>query len=264
LKVDLDESFFPTLRQYTDGDDMQLLSDGTSNADAEWTDPNNYWGSPIKTLDLNPNLFAVPLRVDLIHRVVLWQRACARGFASRTSKDRGEVRGSTRKLYKQKGTGNARVGDRRSPIRRGGGRAFPKRSKDYSYHLPLKVIVGGLKSVLSQKVREGNFYVVDALDMNNYKVKYALNLLRNRRWTDAVFVKGAEEEAPTFDKGTSKISNITMHTPTTVNVYDLLLRKSVIFTETGLEEVSELLLKVEVPKKPPRERVERSIHAIMT
>jgi len=264
LKVELDESLFPSLRQYEDEQQLSAITDGMSTPEVSAEDTNDYWGSELKTLDLNADLFACPLRTDMVHRVVVWQRACARGFASRGTKDRGEVRGSTRKLYAQKGTGNARVGDKRSPIRRGGGRAFPKRSKDYSYHLPLKVIVAGLKTVLSQKVREGNFYVVDSLDLNNFKTKYALNLLRNRKWTNAVFVKGANEESPTFEGGTSKISNVTVHVPTTVNVYDLLLRKSVVFTEEALAEVSQLLLNVELPKKPPRERVERSVHQMMT
>ena len=92
-------------------------------------------GDEVGSYKLDPDDFALHVNKQLLHDVVVMYEANQRQGASKT-KSRGEVRGSTRKLYRQKGTGRARAGMRRSPVRRGGGHTFAKRPKDWSYRLP--------------------------------------------------------------------------------------------------------------------------------
>lgn len=115
---------------------------------------------PQSIISVSPILFRAPLRKDVMHRVVVWHRASLRaGTAS--SKARGEVRGSTRKIRPQKGTGRARVGSSRAPHRRGGGRCFGPKPRDHYFSLPPKIRALGLRSALSAKFSEGRLTFVD-------------------------------------------------------------------------------------------------------
>ena len=115
---------------------------------------------------LRSDVWAMPLRTDIIHRVFEWQRACARQGTHKT-KGRHEVKGGGKKPWAQKGTGRARHGSRRSPIFVGGGRAFPKRNRDYSYKLPWKVQTLGIKTALSDKYRRGALVVMRDLNLES-------------------------------------------------------------------------------------------------
>eukprot|EP01129_Flabellula_baltica_P011083 TRINITY_DN4779_c0_g1_i1.p1 TRINITY_DN4779_c0_g1~~TRINITY_DN4779_c0_g1_i1.p1 ORF type:complete len:283 (-),score=61.46 TRINITY_DN4779_c0_g1_i1:197-1045(-) len=116
-----------------------------------------------QTVTLDSDIFAVPVRSDILHRYVVWHNANIRQGSSKT-KSRGEVQGSTRKLYKQKGSGRARRGSIRSPVLRGGGRAFAKVPKDWSFPLPKKVRRLALRSALSAKFAQNQIFIVDNMD----------------------------------------------------------------------------------------------------
>jgi large subunit ribosomal protein L4 len=118
-------------------------------------------GEPV-TLD--GVVFAAPPRVDILHRVVRWQLA-ARRSGNHKSKSRSETSGSTRKPWKQKGSGRARVGDIRAPQWRGGYAVHGPVVRDHSYSLPKKVRAMGLRVALSTKLREGKLAIVDSLDV---------------------------------------------------------------------------------------------------
>ncbi|GIS57816.1 MAG: hypothetical protein CM1200mP2_00410 [Planctomycetaceae bacterium] len=110
-------------------------------------------GDEVGSYKLDPDDFALHVNKQLLHDVVVMYEANQRQGASKT-KSRGEVRGSTRKLYRQKGTGRARAGMRRSPVRRGGGHTFAKRPKDWSYRLPKKAIRTATRQALLSKFRD--------------------------------------------------------------------------------------------------------------
>ena len=114
---------------------------------------------------MDGDVFGAPDRVDILHRVVRWQLACRRAGTNKT-KTRSEVSGSTRKPWKQKGSGRARVGDIRAPQWRGGYRVHGPVLRDFSYSLPKKVRAMGLRVALSTKLREGKLAVVDSLEAN--------------------------------------------------------------------------------------------------
>uniref|UniRef100_M4BFU0 Large ribosomal subunit protein uL4m n=1 Tax=Hyaloperonospora arabidopsidis (strain Emoy2) TaxID=559515 RepID=M4BFU0_HYAAE len=117
------------------------------------------------TITMDGDVFGAPDRVDILHRVVRWQLACRRAGTNKT-KTRSEVSGSTRKPWKQKGSGRARVGDIRAPQWRGGYRVHGPVLRDFSYSLPKKVRAMGLRVALSTKLREGKLAVVDSLEAN--------------------------------------------------------------------------------------------------
>ena len=113
---------------------------------------------------LRSDVWAMPLRTDIVHRVVTWQRACMRQGTSKT-KHRSEVRGGGRKPRPQKGTGRSRQGSIRSPLWVGGGHAHPKRPRDFSYKLNRKVVSLGVKTALSDKYRRNCLIVLRDLEL---------------------------------------------------------------------------------------------------
>lgn len=117
------------------------------------------------SVTMDGEVFGAPDRVDILQRVVRWQLACRRAGTNKT-KTRSEVSGSTRKPWKQKGSGRARVGDIRAPQWRGGYRVHGPVLRDFSYSLPKKVRAMGLRVALSTKLREGKLAVVDSLDVD--------------------------------------------------------------------------------------------------
>jgi len=122
-------------------------------------------------ITLPPAIFGVPVRTDIIHRVIHWQR-CNRRVGLARAKTRGEVKGSTKKLYPQKGSGRARVGDSRSPTRIGGGVAFPPRGpKNWKYRLNPKVRKLGLKCTLASKFAHNELIVLEDLKLEQHKTK---------------------------------------------------------------------------------------------
>jgi large subunit ribosomal protein L4 len=122
----------------------------------------NCIGQKVNEYTLDPSLFDVADRSDILHQIVVWQNAKARA-GSHCTKSRGEINGSTRKEYKQKGTGRARMGDGSSPHCRGGGVAFGPKPRDYSYKINKKVRKLGLKIAISQRQKEGRLLLVDGI-----------------------------------------------------------------------------------------------------
>src|SRR5450432_3524127 len=130
----------------------------------------------VGSIDLSDEVFGTEVREHLFYEVVKAQLASRRqGTAS--AKERSAVSGSTKKLYKQKGTGRARHGSIRAPIYVGGGRAHPPRPRDWSYRPPREVRVGALKSALSKLHKEGRFTVVDSIDLGEIKTKKLAGVL---------------------------------------------------------------------------------------
>ena len=127
------------------------------------------WGQPrTGIVPLRADVWTMPLRPDIVFRVVHWQRACLRVGLAQT-KGRGDVRGGNKKPRPQKGTGKSRQGSIRAPQWRGGGRAFPKRPKSYKYFLQRKVQTLGLKVALSYKYHRGALVVMEDLAVETHK-----------------------------------------------------------------------------------------------
>jgi large subunit ribosomal protein L4 len=171
-------------------------------------------------IDLADDVFATDVKEHLFHEVVTAQLSSQRAGTS-AAKERAAVRGSSAKIYKQKGTGGARHGDIRAPIFVGGGRAHPPRPRDWQYRPPRRVRVGALKSALSLLVKEGRFTVVDSIDLGEAKTKKLAGVL--------VALQTPKKTLVVDDKGNENlrlsIRNIQQSQflpPEGVNVYDLL------------------------------------------
>src|SRR6266511_5297680 len=138
----------------------------------------NLKNEEVGELELSDAVFDVPLNEALIHAAVRNFMANARQGTSAT-KTRGDVSGSGRKLWKQKGTGRARIASLRSPLWKGGGNVHGPQPRDWSYRLPKKMRQGALRSALSERVREGNVILIDAWELEKPKTKELISSLQN-------------------------------------------------------------------------------------
>ena len=171
-------------------------------------------------LELADEVFAVEVKEHLLHEVVTAQLASRRA-GTRAAKERSAVQGSKKKLYKQKGTGNARHGAIRAPIYVGGGRAHPPRPQDWSYRPPRQVRAGALRSALSLIFKEGRLTVVDQINFTEPKTKHLASVLAALKTTGPTLV---------VDSGSNQNLRLSIRNieesqflpPEGVNVYDLL------------------------------------------
>ncbi len=151
-------------------------------------------------LELADEVFAAEVKEHLLHEVVAAQLASRRA-GTRAAKERSAVQGSKKKLYKQKGTGNARHGAIRAPIYVGGGRAHPPRPQDWSYRPPRQVRAGALRSALSLIFKEGRLTVVDNIQLHEPKTKQMAAVLANFEdiWHDARRGQRRESKSSSFN-----------------------------------------------------------------
>ena len=127
-------------------------------------------GAKVGDYEIDPQLLAPKVSKQLLHDVVVMYLANQRQGSNKT-KARGEVSGSTKKMYKQKGTGNARMGSKRSPIRRGGGHAKARQPRSYYYRLPRKAVQAATRMAIASKISAGSVVVVDQIKMDAPKTK---------------------------------------------------------------------------------------------
>lgn len=191
---------------------------------------------PISIIKVSSKVFNAPIRIDIMHRVVHWYRAGLRAGTAST-KHRSDVRGSTRKLYRQKGTGRARAGSSRAPHRRGGATCFGPKPRDWSYTLPEKLRNLGLRSALTAKFRQGELsFVSDAsLSLPNHKTKFLASMVSNVP-SQRLLLLHAGEAKENLERAARNIrSHITIMDvcKEPVNVYHLLKKQFIVMTESA-------------------------------
>lgn len=194
----------------------------------------------VGSIDLADEVFAGEVKEHLFYEVVKAQLASRRqGTAS--AKERSAVSGSTKKLYKQKGTGRARHGSIRAPIYVGGGQAHPPRPRDWSYRPPAKVRTGALKSALSKFQKEGRLLVVDRFELKEIKTKGLLSAFSALKADKKVMVVDSSEN----ENLKISIRNCRDHQflpPEGVNVYDLLRHDTLILSKDAAKKLEERCL----------------------
>lgn len=199
----------------------------------DWS--NNKVGS----LDLADAVFGAPVNEDLLYEAVRQHQASERrGTAS--TKTRHEVAGSGKKLWKQKGTGRARMGSIRSPLWRHGGTTHGPQPRDYSYKLPRKMLLGALKSALSAKLRDGELRVVREFSVNEPKSKLmraALNGIEAKR--TVLLVDNGENR--NLALSSRNLAGVKLVASRDVSVYDLLAHAEVVLSEAAAKKLSEAL-----------------------
>jgi large subunit ribosomal protein L4 len=186
-------------------------------------------------IELADEVFGLPLRQDILARVVNWQLAKRRAGTHKT-KGISEIQGTTRKPYKQKGTGRARQGSLRSPQFRGGARIFGPVVRSHAFDLQKKVRRLGLKTALSAKQREGKLVVIDAARINDPKTKALRTRLETLGWDSVLIIDG-----PTVDQALARaarnLPRVDVLPQQGANVYDILRRDKLVLTREAVRHL---------------------------
>jgi len=192
-------------------------------------------------LELADDVFGAEVNEALLYEAVRQYQAGLRAGTHKT-KRRSEVAGSGKKLWKQKGTGRARVGSVRSPIWRHGGTVHGPQPRDYSYKLPKKMLVGALRSALSAKLRDGEIKIVQEFNFSDHKTKNAMGALGKLQAGRTVLVVDNGENR-NLTLSVRNLKGVTLLPTRSVNPYHLLGHKSVILSEAAARKFSEALAK---------------------
>ncbi|MGD1878436.1 MAG: 50S ribosomal protein L4 [Kiloniellaceae bacterium] len=184
-------------------------------------------------IDLDDAIFGLPARKDILARMVNWQLAKRRAGTHKV-KTRGEVSGSTRKLFRQKGTGNARMGSARTTQRRGGGTVFGPVVRDHSHELTKKLRKLGLKTALSAKAAEGKLVVVDDVAVKAPKTAELAKQFAALGWSSVLIIDGAQVDGG-FVKAARNIPLVDVLPQQGANVYDILRRDTLVLTKGAVE-----------------------------
>src|SRR5436190_270108 len=199
----------------------------------------NLSNAKVGTLDLADRVFAAEVNKALLYEAVRHSQAAARAGTVKT-KVRGEVAGSGKKLWKQKGTGRARIGSIRSPIWRHGGTVHGPQPRDYSYHLPRKMQLGALRSALSAKLRDGEMKVVDAFSFQDPKSKAVRAALTKLEANKTVLLVDIGENR-NLNLGSRNLAGVTLVGSRDVTVYELLKHEKVVLSQAAAAKLSEAL-----------------------
>lgn len=188
------------------------------------------------SLDVSDDIFAIPeIRTDIIQRMVKYQLAKRRAGTSK-AKTRGEVARTHSKLYKQKGTGNARHGSANAPIFRGGGMAHAIHPRDHEHGLPKKVRAMALRHALSAKASAKEIIVIDEAKLSDPKTKGLQASLAKLGIENALIIAGAEVDA-NLARAAKNIPNLDVLPNAGLNVYDMLRRRTLVLTKNAVEAI---------------------------
>jgi large subunit ribosomal protein L4 len=195
----------------------------------------NLSSAKVREIELDDSIFSIDVRSDIMARVVKWQLAKARS-GNHKVKTRAEVKHTTRKPFKQKGTGRARQGMTSVPNMRGGGIAFGPVVRDHSHSLPKKVRALGLRSAISSKLSDGKLFVIENLNIDTYKTADLSKILNKLGLKSTLFVD-SQNINDNFKKASSNIIGVDVLPHIGLNVYDILKHDSLVFTEEGVKEL---------------------------
>lgn len=198
----------------------------------------NMSGEVVDQIEVSDAVFGIPFNEAVVHQAMVRQLANRRqGTAS--TKTRGEVSGSTRKLYPQKHTGRARRGDIKSPLLVGGGIVFGPKPRSYRQSMPKKMRRLALKCLLSAKVREGDLKVIQELDFQKPKTKDLIQVLASLGADSSVLIVTANS-APFLLKSAANLGNVKVLRSALVNVLDLLTYKTVVATVPAIRNIEQI------------------------
>ncbi len=193
----------------------------------------------VSQTDLADTIFNVPVKPNVLHEVVTMQLASRRS-GSASVKHRSDVKGSGRKLFRQKGTGRARRGDIKAPLLRGGGSVFGPDPRSYAYKVPKKVRRMALKMALSVKLSEDSLVVLDELDFDKIKTKEFIKVLNALNMNNALFITDKKNE--NLELSARNVPDVKVLRIEGLNVYDILKYKSLVLLESSIKSIEGRLL----------------------
>ncbi len=198
----------------------------------------NLKGDVVKHIEISDRVFATPFNQTVVHQAMVRQQANARqGTAS--TKTRGEVAGSGKKLFRQKGTGFARAGNKKSPLRRGGGIVFGPHPRSYRQAMPKKMRLLALRCVLSAKAGDGELMVLEQLKFEQPKTKEMAKILAALGVNSSALVATSESE-DNVTKSARNLVGIQTLPANLLNVVDILRHKMLLMTENAVRRTEQL------------------------
>ncbi len=204
-------------------------------------DVKNLSGKSVGSIDLDDAVFGAEIHEHLLWEVVKWQLAKRRAGTAST-KRLGEVRGSSKKVWKQKGTGQARQGSRQAPHFVGGSSVFGPKPRSYEYNMPRKAKKLALRSVLSLRAKENKLIVVDAFDTDG-KTKSVASALSTLQTGNKALIVDSKENTKLV-RGAKNLASSQWLAPEGVNVYDVLRHETLVLTKAAVDAIT-TALKVE-------------------
>ncbi len=190
-------------------------------------------GGKAGSIDLDEALFGLEPRADILHRVVRWQRAKSQA-GTHSTLTRAEVSYSTKKIYRQKGTGGARHGSKKAPIFRHGGVVKGPTPRSHAHDLPKKFRALGLRHALSAKAKAGELVIVDSLALAEAKTAILAKTVQERGWKRVLIIDGADVDA-NFALAARNIEGVDVLPTIGANVYDILKRDTLVITKAVVE-----------------------------
>ncbi len=202
-------------------------------------DVQNIKGEKVSQIDLSDNIFNVSPKKSVLHEVVTMQLA-GRRSGSASVKNRSDIRGSQKKLFRQKGTGKARRGNIKSPLLRGGGVVFGPVTKSYSYKVPKKVRKLALKMALSAKLQKNTIIVLDQFELETIKTKQFIEVLNVLNVKNVLIISDQKNE--NLELSSRNVPYIKVQRIEGLNVYDILKYKNLILLESSIKGIERRLL----------------------
>lgn len=195
-------------------------------------------GSEVGKIDVDPSQIAPKINKQLMHDAVVMYLANKRQGTHKT-KSRGEVAGSTRKLYRQKGTGNARVGSRRTPHRRGGGHAMQKRPRSYYFRLPKKAVRSATRMAIASKFVDSEVVVINDLAMDAPKTRDLAAVLKALGLEGVTTLVALDDYSPNVLKSANNIPGVEVTRVADLNTLAVLRPKRMLLTQSAVEKIKE-------------------------
>lgn len=202
-------------------------------------DVYNLKNEKISEVILRDDIFSVPVKVDVLHQVVVAQLA-ARRSGTATVKTRAEVKGSRSKLWRQKGTGRARAGNAASPTRKGGGVAFGPSQRSYRQKINKKVRKSALCMALTDKIENAQVTIVDSFELSEIKTKYFVDAMNQFDVRGALIVTG--EKSENLEKSSRNVPRVKVMPYGGMNVYDILKYDHLFLEQSAIEKIEEALV----------------------
>ena len=200
----------------------------------------NAQGQSVGTVEIDPADLGGKINKQLLHEVVLMYRANQRAGTHSTLR-RGEVAGSTKKLFRQKGTGNARVGGKRTNKRRGGGTAKGPKPRDYEYHLPKKAVQAATRMAILSKLQDNETFVIDDFKLTEIKTKVVADVLKTLQIADKTCLislgKSDIDANRSIYMSARNIRGMELLPASQLNAYQVLRPKRLILTKAALQEL---------------------------
>ena len=196
-------------------------------------------GKKVDQRELSDDLFSVPVKSEILHEVVKMQLTNRRS-GNAAVKHRSDIRGSGRKLFRQKGTGRARRGNIKSPLLRGGGVAFGPDPKTYAYKVPKKVRKLALKMALSSKLQDNHLVLLNEFELDQVKTKEFVDIIKALKINNALIV--TEKKNENLELSSRNVKKVKVLRSEGLNVYDILKYESLILIEPSVNQIEGRLL----------------------